>query len=412
MQTITDAELRSERDRFTKAYLEGDKVTFTNIMNSHINRLGITNKDVIRMGIDLTAMSRWRQGKRTPTEKGMETLTNMLIRHEKPKCASEKTTNEILFNDIAKETGYTYSYEWEMDFGITLNRISTIKRYNKPTKEMKTEKFCTSLEAEWPDVSTIQDLLTEKPVDLDLLIEKLINNLINKVSSGLNKLNMHSLSEYLMSERRIPRMLYDEIINTINELPELILTNIPGYKEWRIDILTKLWYGKTEEAEKSFRKMVKANFVSEIPVEVISSASLKLFNQKTRETGVLYAIKVFDKTCMTLYRNLSDDVQRKAFALCQRKATITRISLFGKKGMVEQLKNEVNAVRFLPNDQSDVIRYAAKHDKTYMPYALRDLSRTTFTKARMKNTITSVETIFDYLEEWLKENPKIKFAYM
>lgn len=413
MQTITDAELRNERDKFTKAYLEGDKATFTKIMQSHTKRLGITNKDAVHIGFNESSMARWKAGDQLPKEENLDALANVLFVHEKPRMLKKETTNEILINRIIAETGYAHGYEWETDFGVTIERITAAKRYNKPTKEMLTEKFRNALEAEWPDTSTIQDMLTEKPIDVDLLIEKLKDHIEEKIGHKIKGLNMYRLSEYLMSECRMPQMVYDETIRTINELPESVLADVPGYKKWRMDVLTKLWYGDNETAEKSFGKMITRNFVGKNAAECIYAVKTKLRNCKTRESGILRSIKDFDETCMKIYHNMSDNMQQKAFALRQRDAIIKRTRLFFKAGLYEQAKKEIVAIRHLPDDMNDMAAYAKLHDKPFMPSVIKDASRPSnkLTQAKLENAIASAETIFDYLEYWLRKNPEIKLKY-
>lgn len=409
--TETDTDTSYTEEDFNHAYLTRDNEKVGRIISVQCAKKGIAPKDILRAGFNLATFNRWKRGKYVPTEDSISKLTYLLFNTKD--ITYEKTDNEKMVDFIKNETGYKYNFEYQMDFNTEKQDLLRLAYNTRSAKSLLQESMDISYD-EWPDITIIQDMLTMKPVSIRTLIDDIAKRLSPDYPQIRNIHFFARFQDYMESKCRMPQEIYDAAIQGIEQLPASRMADIPGYMNWRIDILTHIWRENRETAQRKFDSMLDANKMTKRHAYINHNNRPKLYATRgKRPTGPVDAISVFDKTCDDWYASAADITQKRAVLVNTRESIIQNLAFHMENNNVERANSEMHSIKNLfPLTYEEVEKRASDDGKEFCAKSLKVRNYIgTFTDKRKRDIISAMNILIDYTEDYLTENPEIQLKY-
>lgn len=409
MQT-TEPEYTEEQ--FIKAYMLQDKKTLSRIIKGQCGKRNIQNDDILKAGLSVNTFNRYKKGKFIMKEENLPTCIEILFGEKSAQTEDELPKNAQTVARIHDETGYRCDYEYLMDFGISSKNLSDLRLIKTNSIYSIPDHIIKRIDEEWPDVSVLRDMLTRKPVSINGMMDEIKSKFFHKYEKFEKMFTVNRMSEYLTGKCRMPKKLYDAAIDAIEFLPPLNLQEVPGYMEYRIRILTSLWYEDYGEAQEIFERMLANNPVDFYSIDQ-SHRRVKLDAPRRTKFGSLCSIQAFDDICTSWYRSISDMTQQRMFFINSIDAILKRVDFCARKGLISQVNDELEGIRsILPTSMKDLYGYA---DEKGLPsfskgnlYVRQGLYEKGITENQLTNIKYTIRIMFEIVQDYMTQNPTIQ----
>lgn len=407
----TDTDTLYTEEDFNHAYLTHDNEKVGRIISVQCAKKSIAPRDILRAGFNMNTFNRWKKGKYMPAESNISRLTYLLFNTKD--ITYEKTDNEKMVDFIKNETGYKYDFEYQMDFNTKREDLHRLAYSTGTTKSLLQESMDISYD-EWPDITIIQDMFTMKPISIQTLIDDIAKRLSPDYPEIRNIPFFARFQDYMESKCRMPQKIYDAAIQAIERLPASRMADIPGYMNWRIDILTHIWRENRETAQRKFDSMLDANKMTKRHTYINHNRRPKLYaTHRKRASGPVDAINVFDKTCDDWYASAADITQKRAILVNTRESVIQKLTFHMENNDVEKTNSEIFGIKNLfPLTYEETEKQASDDGKEFCPESLKLRNYIgTFTDKRKRSIISSMNVLIDYTADYLAKNPEIQLRY-
>lgn len=313
--------LELTEEAFIRTWMTGNRKEFAKILDAKFKESRLTKVQLAEMGISSVQYNSYIRMDKRPSEKMMDKLIDILFNN----CRNKNNSNKDMVEYMREMTGYEYDYEYRLDFGVTKEQLTAAKYKAYDDELICSDEFMQKVNEDWPDTLIIRNMIAEKHVDIKNMISAITEEFPETFPGARNNIIgifTSRLSQYLDETCRMPKKLYDFIIDYISASPKTRLDLMPGYTDIRKEIVSSIWLHDEDKAKKLTKKLIDSAYTGEKPAGIYKTDITGGVLKSKRRSSTLHTIMRFDELCERIYEDTQRYIQNCILIIRKKESTI------------------------------------------------------------------------------------------